>query len=84
MEAPALRIDVSGTTCPMTFVRLKVALEGLSPGEVLEAVLSPEGHPDEIPPSVREEGHEVLSLKPSGNRVVIRIRKGKETGGPDG
>lgn len=76
MTAPILRIDVSETSCPMTFVKVKVALEGLAPGEILEAVLNREEHPVEVPPSVREDGHEVLSLEPDGDRLVMRVRKG--------
>ena len=78
MTAPVLRIDVSGTSCPMTFVKVKVALEGLQAGEVLEAVLNRDEHPTEVPPSVREEGHEVLALEPAGDRLVMRVRKGPE------
>lgn len=78
MTSPDLRIDVSDTSCPMTFVKVKVALEGLAPGQVLEAILNAGEHPREIPPSVRQEGHEVLSLESSHDRTVIRIRKGAD------
>lgn len=78
MSGPPLRIDVSETACPMTFVKVKVALEGIGPGEVLEAVLNQDEHPKEIPPSVREEGHEILAIEPMGDRMLIRIRKGHD------
>ena len=84
MTAPTLRIDVSETSCPMTFVKVKVALEGLAPGDVLEAVLNSTEHPREIPPSVREDGHKVLALETSGDRTIIRIQKGEEPGATDG
>ena len=75
MTEPALRIDVSDTSCPMTFVKVKVALEGLAVGDVLEAVLNGREHPREVPPSVREEGHDVLALEPRGETVLMRVRK---------
>lgn len=78
MSGSVQRIDVSGTSCPMTFVRVKVALEGLRPGDILEAVLNDGEHPREIPPSVEADGHEVLSMDPIEHKVVIRIRKGAE------
>ena len=81
MSEAALRIDVSGTTCPMTFVKVKVALEGLAPGEVLEALLNSDEHPREVPPSVREEGHDVLAVEPHGEGVLLRIRKAAGEGG---
>ncbi len=75
MEEAAVRIDVSGTSCPMTFVRVKLALEDLREGEVLEAVLNATDHPREVPPSVLADGHEILSMIPDGDRVRLRIRK---------
>ena len=78
MTKPSLRIDVSGTTCPMTFVKVKVALEGIEPGAILEAILNGEDHPEAIPPSVREDGHEVVSIEPWGDRTLIRIRRGDD------
>lgn len=75
---PALRIDVSGTECPMTFVKVKVALESLGEGEILEVILNGDDHPGQVPPSVRQDGHEIISTIPEEDRVCIRIRKGSD------
>ena len=53
------RLDLSGVPCPMNWVRTKLALEQLAPGDSLLVVLD-EGEPlESVPRSAREDGHEV-------------------------
>lgn len=55
----AATLDLTGVTCPLTWVRTKVALERLAPGDVLD-VRCPAGEAREnVPASAREAGHEV-------------------------
>jgi tRNA 2-thiouridine synthesizing protein A len=61
-------LDLTGVPCPMNWVRTRLALEGLPPGERLEVLLDPGEPLDSVPRSAREDGHEV-SL--DGNRVTI-------------
>jgi len=69
-----VKLDVTGEHCPMTFVKTKIALEDMAAGEVLE-LLVPAGEPlDNIPRSVSEEGHKVLSteaVSPAVYRLLI-------------
>jgi len=52
-------LDITGLTCPMTWVRTKLELERLAPGDVL-AVRCPAGEAlENVPRSAREAGHEV-------------------------
>jgi tRNA 2-thiouridine synthesizing protein A len=54
------RLDLSGVPCPMNWVRTKLALEELAPGDSLVVVLD-EGEPlESVPRSAREDGHEVV------------------------
>lgn len=66
----------------MTFVRTKLLLERMQPGEIAEIRL-PDGEPVEnVPRAVREHGHEVLALDsdPSTPGVhALRIRKRSTT-----
>lgn len=56
-------LDITHLVCPMTFVRTKLAIERLSAGQVLEVRLN-EGEPlVNVPRSVKEMGHEVVSLE---------------------
>ncbi|MDP7543727.1 MAG: sulfurtransferase TusA family protein [Alphaproteobacteria bacterium] len=57
-------LDITGEVCPMTFVKTKLMLERLAPGAIAEVRLR-SGEPlDNVPRSVKEDGHEVLSLVP--------------------
>jgi tRNA 2-thiouridine synthesizing protein A len=61
-------LDLTGVPCPMNWVRTRLALEPLPPGERLEVRLD-EGEPlDSVPRSAREDGHDV---ELDGNRVTI-------------
>ena len=53
------QLDLTGVPCPMNWVRTRLALEELDPGDALVVVLD-EGEPlDSVPRSAREDGHEV-------------------------
>ena len=52
-------LDVTDVTCPLTWVRTKLALERLAPGDEL-AVRCREGEAlENVPRSAAEAGHEV-------------------------
>ena len=57
---PDRSIDIRGLVCPITFLRAKLAIEEISPGEVLEVLLDYEEASRSIPKSMRDHGHEVL------------------------
>ena len=75
--SPDVSIDITGDVCPMTFVRVKLALERLASGSVLGVRLN-SGEPlRNVPRSTRAEGHEILSLAPEMDgssiyRLIIR------------
>lgn len=55
-------VDITGKVCPLTFVKAKVALEELDDGEVI-AIRMNDGEPvQNVPRSVKEEGHQILKL----------------------
>jgi TusA-related sulfurtransferase len=52
-------LDITDLSCPMTWVRTKLELEKLAPGDALE-VRCPEGEAlDNVPRSAAEAGHDV-------------------------
>jgi TusA-related sulfurtransferase len=66
MNATAL--DLTGVPCPMNWVRTRLALEAMAPGERLEVRLD-RGEPlESVPASARDDGHEVSVL---GDVVAI-------------
>ena len=56
-------VDITDKVCPLTFVKAKVSLDELEDGEVL-AIRMNDGEPvQNVPRSMKEEGHEVLKLE---------------------
>ena len=61
-------LDITQLRCPMTWVRTKLELERMAPGEALE-VRCPDGEAlENVPRSAAEAGHEVAV---SGTTVRI-------------
>ena len=76
---PDERIDITDVNCPITFVKTKVALDELENGQILQVHLN-DGEPiQNVPRSVREEGHEVLKIiDNSDGTFELFIRKNEE------
>lgn len=70
-------LDLRGVLCPINFVKTKLKLEELTPGQHLEVWLD-DGDPiANVPRSVKEEGHMILKVnKEDGDYYRIVIRKG--------
>lgn len=69
-------LDITSEVCPMTFVRTKLLLEKMAPGQT--AVISlRDGEPrHNVPRAVRDHGHEVLSLEAAtGDVFQLLVRK---------
>ena len=76
MPVPDDTLDACGEMCPMNYVRTKLRLEALSPGQVLEVFVSEGEAERNVPRSARSEGHEVLLVEEqSEGRVRVLIRK---------
>ena len=55
-------VDITDVVCPVTFVKAKVALEELEDGQIL-AIRMNDGEPvQNVPRSIKEEGHQILKL----------------------
>lgn len=70
-------LDITDVVCPITFVKVKVALEELDDGQILEVRLN-EGEPiQNVPRSLKDEGHKILSLDDLGNGTfTLLVKKG--------
>jgi len=59
-------IDITDVLCPVTFVKAKVALEELDEGQVISIRMN-DGEPvQNVPRSIKEEGHSVTRLQQKG------------------
>jgi TusA-related sulfurtransferase len=52
-------LDITGLRCPMTWVRTKLELERMAPGEALDVRCAPGEALENVPRSAREAGHDV-------------------------
>ncbi|MDP4210533.1 MAG: sulfurtransferase TusA family protein [Bacteroidota bacterium] len=67
--------DFRGVACPMNFVKTKIELSTLKSGDILEILLD-DGEPIEnVPGSIKGEGHKVLDLKQVDNYWSVTIEK---------
>lgn len=72
-------LDITGDLCPMTFVRTKLLVERMTSGEILEVRLKGVEPLSNVPKSIAELGHFILSLTPENtdapsgvHRLLIR------------
>ncbi len=73
-------LDITRDVCPLTFVKAKLLLEKMAPGQTAEIRLQGAEPLENVPRSVRGEGHAVLSLRRedpeapplSVHRLIIR------------
>ncbi|MBI5809909.1 MAG: sulfurtransferase TusA family protein [Deltaproteobacteria bacterium] len=69
-------LDLRGVMCPINFVKTKLKLESMETGEVLELVLD-SGEPiQNVPKSIKEEGHRILEVKKEEGHFRIKVQKG--------
>jgi len=57
--ARSTALDLTGVACPMNWVKTKLALEQLGPGDELTVRLDPGEPIESVPRSAREDGHDV-------------------------
>jgi tRNA 2-thiouridine synthesizing protein A len=71
-----IKIDLHGVTCPLNFVKTKLALEELDEGELLEVILDEGNAMLNVPRSLKEEGHRIVKVEPLGETFRVVVEKG--------
>ena len=77
MQDVTQQIDITRDVCPMTFVRTRLALDKLAPGALLQVRLKGDEPLRNVPSTVKEQGHEIVSMEtdPAGVATLL-IRRG--------
>jgi tRNA 2-thiouridine synthesizing protein A len=69
------RIDLRMELCPLNFVKIKLKLEQMAAGQILEVLLDDGEAMRNVPRSVKDEGHEILKIERDANGFRVIIRK---------
>jgi tRNA 2-thiouridine synthesizing protein A len=78
MQDVTKEIDITADICPMTFVRTRLALDRMAPGDTLLVRLKGDEPLRNVPRTATEQGHQVLSIETDSAGVsVLLIRRGK-------
>jgi tRNA 2-thiouridine synthesizing protein A len=78
MQDVTRELDITRDVCPMTFVRTRLALDKMAPGETLLVKLKGEEPLRNVPRTATEQGHEVLLMETSSEGISrVLIRRGK-------
>lgn len=66
-------LDITGDACPLTLLKVKLALEAMPPGSTLEVRLAGGEPLANLPATLREEGFAVTAPRADGEhyRVVV-------------
>jgi tRNA 2-thiouridine synthesizing protein A len=78
MQDVTREIDITNELCPMTYVRTRLALDKMTPGQTLLVRLKGQDPLKNVPRTAKEQGHEVLSLETDPDGISrLLIRRGK-------
>jgi tRNA 2-thiouridine synthesizing protein A len=70
-------LDITTEVCPMTFVRTRLALDRMTPGQTLLVHLRGDEPLRNVPRTAREQGHEVLSQETGSDGITrLLLRRG--------
>lgn len=69
------RLDLRSVLCPLNFVKIKLQLEEMEEGQILEVVLDDGAPMRNVPRSLKEEGHRIVKvqkLEDAAYRLFVR------------
>lgn len=70
-------LDITSEICPMTFVRTRLMLDRMQPGQVLFVRLRGEEPRINVPLTATEQGHTVLAIETDSDGITrLWLRRG--------
>lgn len=77
MKNTQYSLDITADTCPLTMVKTKLLLEETPVGEIVIIRLNAGEPLDNVPRTLRDQGHEILELVPEASgggvhRLVVK------------
>jgi TusA-related sulfurtransferase len=81
MKKTEYSLDITADICPITMVKTKLLLEDMPVGEIATIRLN-SGEPlDNVPRTLRDQGHKVLELAPEAKGSTVHrlvVKKGAD------
>ncbi|NEQ76693.1 MAG: sulfurtransferase TusA family protein [Okeania sp. SIO2C9] len=74
-KIPDAQIDLRGTPCPINFVKTKLHLEKMMPGEILEVWLDPGEPIEQVPDSLIIEGYQIEEISDRSEYFILKVRR---------
>jgi TusA-related sulfurtransferase len=74
-QMPDAQLDLRGTPCPINFVRTKLRLEQLIPGQLLEVWLDPGEPIEQVPESLAVAGYPIENIEDRSDFFVLQVRR---------
>lgn len=74
-QVPDAKLDLRGTPCPINFVRTKLRLEQMEPGNLLEVWLDPGEPIEQVPDSLTMEGYGIEGIEERTGFFSLRVRR---------
>lgn len=68
-------LDITGEVCPLTFVRTKLLIERMAPGETALVLLRGAEPLANVPKAVAGQGHQLLELQPVDEAVPDAVHR---------
>jgi TusA-related sulfurtransferase len=72
---PDATLDLRGTPCPINFVRTKLKLEQMSLGSLLEVWLDAGEPIEQVPDSLKMEGHLIEQIQAQSEFFILHVRR---------
>jgi TusA-related sulfurtransferase len=72
---PDATIDLRGTPCPLNFVRTKLKLEQMPPGQLLEVWLDPGEPIEQVPDSLTMAGYPIAQIVDRTEFFALQVRR---------
>lgn len=68
-------LDLRGVLCPTNFVKTKLKLEEMNPGDILEIFIDSGEPMANVPRSIKEEGHKIIKVEKINQHFRLLIEK---------
>jgi TusA-related sulfurtransferase len=73
-QTPNIQIDLRGTPCPLNFVRTKLRLEQMNPGQLLEVWLDGGEPIEQVPNSLQMAGYTIEQTVEQDGFFALLVR----------